>query len=58
MTVICVLECCPLHRFKGICEQSMKALDTDVNRREELAGDRSRLKQELGSALKRGLAKR
>ena len=60
LILYCELACgkrglgCPLLYFKDICEWDRKALDIDVNRWEELAGDWSLLRREPSSALKRG----
>ena len=48
----------PLLCFKNICKWNMKALDIDVNCCEELTSNQSLWKQELGSALKSGEARR
>ena len=48
----------PLLRSRDVCKRDMKALDTDVNKWEYLASDRTRLRQELGSALRRDEGKR
>ena len=41
----------PQLRFKDVCKRDTKALDTDVDGREDLAQDRSHWRQELNHSL-------
>ena len=48
----------PSSASKNVCKREIKALDMSVDRWDELVSYRSRWRQELGSALKRGEARR